>query len=252
MSYQDILDIRLRQKHEEYSRKKANHNMQNVHQVKFFAYALFNDWYYEAEAGSCSLMGGHPCPLPFKSSEKSAKYQVKLAVFRVALNLVNYKESVCVGIRVPDELDVETKGYHKVKVEDDYVHILNWRSEYTTKLSKLSFVRNGQGKIVEPLKPREFDAVLGGSSPPPINAAVLGGIEGVKLRLKNPDAFVRREVLNDALKYEQAGIEVLIKTGLKDESGIVWLRAFQLLKTVEPKSDKLIEQMNKIAMRFFE
>ena len=28
--------------------------------------------------------------------------------------------------------------------------------------------------------PREFDAVLGGHSPPPVEGAILGGIEGVK------------------------------------------------------------------------
>jgi hypothetical protein len=33
-----------------------------------------------------------------------------------------------------------------------------------------------------PNQPRENDAVLGGDSPPPINAVVLGGLEGVKKR----------------------------------------------------------------------
>lgn len=38
-----------------------------------------------------------------------------------------------------------------------------------------------------PQQPREYDAVLGGNSPSMEGAAVLGGIEGVKLRLQNPD-----------------------------------------------------------------
>ena len=29
-------------------------------------------------------------------------------------------------------------------------------------------------------QPREYDAVLGGQSPPPVEGAILGGIEGVK------------------------------------------------------------------------
>jgi hypothetical protein len=33
-------------------------------------------------------------------------------------------------------------------------------------------------------QPREFDAVLGGSIPTPLNAVVLGGIEGVRSRLQ--------------------------------------------------------------------
>ena len=41
-------------------------------------------------------------------------------------------------------------------------------------------------------EPREYDAVLGGNSQPPESAAVLGGIEGVKLRLQNPNLNVIR------------------------------------------------------------
>ncbi|MFL9453352.1 hypothetical protein AB0758_19755 [Tolypothrix bouteillei VB521301_2] len=35
-------------------------------------------------------------------------------------------------------------------------------------------------------QPKEFDAILGGQTPPPIESAVLGGLQGVKHRLTNP------------------------------------------------------------------
>jgi hypothetical protein len=52
-----------------------------------------------------------------------------------------------------------------------------------------------------PQQPREYDAVLGGNSLSLEGAAVLGGIEGVKLRLQNPDAKVRIAALEQALNY---------------------------------------------------
>jgi formylglycine-generating enzyme required for sulfatase activity len=68
-----------------------------------------------------------------------------------------------------------------------------------------------------PQQPREYDAVLGGNSPSLEGAAVLGGIEGVKLRLKNPDAKVRIAALEQAVNYGEQGLDLVI-AGLKDES----------------------------------
>jgi hypothetical protein len=67
-----------------------------------------------------------------------------------------------------------------------------------------------------PQQPREYDAVLGGNSPSLEGAAVLGGIEGVKLRLQNPDAKVRTAALEQALNYGKRGLDLLIEC-LKDE-----------------------------------
>lgn len=36
-----------------------------------------------------------------------------------------------------------------------------------------------------PNQPREYDAVLGGKTPPPVDGVVLGGLEGVKRRLNS-------------------------------------------------------------------
>ncbi|MEH1933788.1 MAG: hypothetical protein V7L14_08670 [Nostoc sp.] len=80
-----------------------------------------------------------------------------------------------------------------------------------------------------PDKPREFDAVLGGETPPPVSGVVLGGIEGVKSRLKSPEARERASALIDALRYQEEGFQLVIQA-LKDPSDKVQLFAARLLR----------------------
>lgn len=68
----------------------------------------------------------------------------------------------------------------------------------------------------KPNRPREYDAVLGGQNVPE-NAAVLGGIEGVKMRLAAEDELIRVAAVEEAMKYGEAGLEVAIAL-LKDNS----------------------------------
>ncbi|MBD2180718.1 formylglycine-generating enzyme family protein [Planktothrix sp. FACHB-1355] len=77
-------------------------------------------------------------------------------------------------------------------------------------------------------RPREYDAVLGGQNPPPIDAAVLGGLQGVKRRLANPEVEVRVAALSDALKYGEAGLDLIIQA-LQNESNQVKSTAYSLL-----------------------
>ena len=79
-----------------------------------------------------------------------------------------------------------------------------------------------------PQQPREYDAVLGGNSPSLEGAAVLGGIEGVKLRLQNPDLNVRIAALQQALNYGEQGLDLVI-AGLKDESWDIQNTAYLIL-----------------------
>jgi formylglycine-generating enzyme required for sulfatase activity len=81
-----------------------------------------------------------------------------------------------------------------------------------------------------PQQPREYDAVLGGNSPSPEGAAVLGGIEGVKLRLQNPEAKVRIAALQQALNYGEQGLDLVI-AGLKDESVEVQIQTYHILNS---------------------
>ncbi|MEG4959461.1 MULTISPECIES: formylglycine-generating enzyme family protein [unclassified Microcoleus] len=84
-------------------------------------------------------------------------------------------------------------------------------------------------------QPREYDAVKGGESQVPLAAAVLGGISGVKSRLASPIVEVKIAALSEALKYGEAGLDLIIGT-LQDESMAVKFAAYSLLKDRdEPK-----------------
>ncbi|MEH2074021.1 MAG: STM4015 family protein [Nostoc sp.] len=87
-------------------------------------------------------------------------------------------------------------------------------------------------------EPREFDAVLGGESPPPVQGAVLGGIEGVKQRLASFLVKARIDAVNDALKYGDAGLDLVI-AALNDESSLVQRSAYLLLRE---KIESQVEQ----------
>jgi formylglycine-generating enzyme required for sulfatase activity len=95
-----------------------------------------------------------------------------------------------------------------------------------------------------PQQPREYDAVLGGNSPSLEGAAVLGGIEGVKLRLQNPDLKVRIAALEQALNYGEQGLDLVI-AGLKDESVEVQIQSYHILNSrIEPKTKQATFNFN--------
>ncbi len=86
--------------------------------------------------------------------------------------------------------------------------------------------------MAEQNQPRKYDAVLGGQSPPPIDSAVLGGIEGIKRRLSNPVVDVKLAALTDALKYGDAGLELVIQA-LRWEPKKIQRHAYKLLRRRE-------------------
>ncbi|MFB2969511.1 formylglycine-generating enzyme family protein [Aerosakkonema sp. BLCC-F183] len=87
----------------------------------------------------------------------------------------------------------------------------------------------------KPNQPKKHDVVFGGQNPPPIDAPILEGIEGVKLRLANPEVEVKVAALKDAINYGDAGIDLIIKA-LQEESRQVKFTAYDLLKDrTEPK-----------------
>lgn len=71
-----------------------------------------------------------------------------------------------------------------------------------------------------PNQPKEYDAILGVQATPPVSAAVLGGLEGVKQRLASTSVAQRVAALKEALKYGQAGLAVVIHI-LEDESPLL-------------------------------
>jgi formylglycine-generating enzyme required for sulfatase activity len=100
-----------------------------------------------------------------------------------------------------------------------------------------------------PQQPREYDAVLGGNSPSLEGAAVLGGIEGVKLRLQNPDAKVRIAALHQALNYGEQGLDLVI-AGLKDKSWDIQNAAYLILNSrTEPRIKQILQKPNQEGLK---
>ncbi|MCC3405301.1 MAG: WD40 repeat domain-containing protein [Microcoleus sp. PH2017_10_PVI_O_A] len=102
--------------------------------------------------------------------------------------------------------------------------------------------------VNESSQPKPGDAVLGGNNPPPIGAAVLGGIEGVKHRCANPDFQVRIAGLQEAVKHGEPAMELLLH-GLKDEVSEVGLVAYSLLQELLKEN---VEPELKMALEIYE
>ncbi|WP_189525015.1 WD40 repeat domain-containing protein [Nostoc sp. 'Peltigera membranacea cyanobiont' 232] len=99
-------------------------------------------------------------------------------------------------------------------------------------------------------QPREYDAVLGGKNPPPVDGVVLGGLEGAKRSFANSDENYRVLALSQLINYRQEGWDLVIQA-LKDPSKRVQLAAYKLLGDIsELKVKQAILEFN--PYRFFE
>ena len=95
-----------------------------------------------------------------------------------------------------------------------------------------------------PNQPTEYDAVLGGSAPPPVSGVVLGGLEGVKKRWKSAVVEQRMAALEEAIKYGEASIELVLEA-LQDESEEIQRTAYRLLgEKTEPRVKQALQQVN--------
>ena len=93
-------------------------------------------------------------------------------------------------------------------------------------------------------QPKKYDAVLGNTTPTPAFAVVLGGLEGIKRRLKSTSVEQRVAALPEALKYSEAGLELVIGA-LKDEAVQVSKSAYLLLqRRTEPQIKQILAQVN--------
>ncbi len=91
-----------------------------------------------------------------------------------------------------------------------------------------------------PTSPQPTDATLGNNTPAPLTSVTLGGIDGIRQRLANPDLAVRLEALDQAWSYGDAG-RVVLKDMLGDRSKTLRRRARWLLRqpqgtTLAPES----------------
>ena len=91
-------------------------------------------------------------------------------------------------------------------------------------------------------QPRPDDAVLGGAPVDLSSAAILGGIEGVKLSLQSGNESARLTALPKALNYGEAGLDLVINA-LEDPD--LKLKAYQLLrKRTEPQASQALKGFN--------
>lgn len=100
-----------------------------------------------------------------------------------------------------------------------------------------------------PQQPREYDAVFGGNSSLPENAAVLGGIEGIKLQLSNSDAKVQIAALEQATNYGEPGLDLVI-AALKDKSWAVQNAAYFILNSrTEPRIKQVLQEPHRLGFK---
>ncbi|MFO5526812.1 MAG: GUN4 domain-containing protein, partial [Cuspidothrix sp.] len=89
-------------------------------------------------------------------------------------------------------------------------------------------INNGRFMTNHSQQPGKYDAVLGGQNQTPEFAGVLGGIEGVKLGLSNPNPQVRIVSVKQALNYGESGLDLVIQS-LNDDCEDVQNTAYGLL-----------------------
>jgi formylglycine-generating enzyme required for sulfatase activity len=93
--------------------------------------------------------------------------------------------------------------------------------------------------INQPNQPRKDDAVLGGENPL-INAAVLGGIQGLKACLNSANSSLEEKIaaLKNAFNYGDEGLDIVIQSLQQNPLIEIKLVAYQLLKEREAKIKK--------------
>ena len=77
--------------------------------------------------------------------------------------------------------------------------------------------------------PHESDLILGGQNLPSVDAAILGGLAGVRQRLENKSITERIQALNNAVAYGDDGINLAIRS-LSDHDDKVRRIAKRLLR----------------------
>ncbi|MEH1796869.1 MULTISPECIES: WD40 repeat domain-containing protein [unclassified Nostoc] len=78
-------------------------------------------------------------------------------------------------------------------------------------------------------QPKEYDAVLGTQNSAPIGSVILGGLEGVKSRLRSVDIEARIAALKEALNYGEAGLDLVIQAWQYESGKFKW-GAYSLLR----------------------
>jgi COMPASS component SWD3 len=88
-----------------------------------------------------------------------------------------------------------------------------------------------------PTNPDNTDAILGGHNPSPTDAVILGGLAGVKQRLLSSTEEVQIAALQEALTYDDTGLDLAIEIWQNESSKLKWA-AFSLLRNREEEKVK--------------
>jgi hypothetical protein len=98
-------------------------------------------------------------------------------------------------------------------------------------------------------QPQSSDAILGNQTPPPVNSAILGGIEGLHQQMMVSTPEQRSNLLPSALNYGESGIDFLISALRNDSVLTVRAAAYQQLQqnTIELEGGLLEKVQQAIA-----
>jgi WD domain, G-beta repeat len=106
-------------------------------------------------------------------------------------------------------------------------------------LSPPNRIKSTDADSTPEITPCPADAVLGGQAPPPVNAAVLGGLAGVRQRLESESSIAKIRALNDAIEYGDRGVDLAIQA-LSDPAPEIRRLAIRLLRTQAGEKGKEI------------
>lgn len=95
-----------------------------------------------------------------------------------------------------------------------------------------------------PNQPRPFDVVLGSQIPTPGDAAVLGGLPGVKQRLASTAPQNRIAALKEALQHGDAGLDLVIQALQNEVTQVRWAAYSLLRQRQEPLIKQALREYN--------
>ncbi|WP_375510754.1 hypothetical protein [uncultured Nostoc sp.] len=93
-------------------------------------------------------------------------------------------------------------------------------------------------------QPRPFDVVLGSQIPTPGDAAVLGGLPGVKQRLASTAPQNRIAALKEALQHGDAGLDLVIQALQNEVTQVRWAAYSLLGQRKEPRIRQALREYN--------
>ncbi|MEH1940427.1 MAG: WD40 repeat domain-containing protein [Nostoc sp.] len=93
-------------------------------------------------------------------------------------------------------------------------------------------------------QPKQYDAVLGTQNSAPVGSMILGGLEGVKSRLKSVDIEAQTAALKEALNYGEAGLDLVIQAWQYESGKLKWAAYSLLCHREEARVKQSLQEYN--------